>query len=57
MDDARLDAAAGEPVGEAARVVVAAKVAAEIALPIGGAAEFPPQMTSVSSSNPRFFGR
>lgn len=56
VGDARLDAAAGHPEGEAAAVVVAAVVGlGEGPLGVDGAAELAPQMTSVSSSRPRSF--
>src|ERR1043165_4469710 len=40
VDDAALDAAASEPVGETAWMVIAAEIAREIALTVCGAAEF-----------------
>ena len=57
VDEAALDAAAGEPHREAVGVVVASidpGITAERGqLDRGGAAKLPPQMTKVSSSMPR----
>ena len=51
VDRAALDAAAGEPEAEAARMVIAAIILGrELALRVDGAPELPPQMTVSSAA-------